>query len=59
MFFIYNGEILELLRGTEAPVMTPNGVDFSFLFLNLDQMADLYEKSWVSGTGIVLLPPLL
>ena len=34
--FGYFLEALGLLLGTEAPVITPNGVDFSFLFYLLE-----------------------
>ena len=40
---------LGLLLGTEAPVMTPNGVDFSFL---VEKKRKVYEKEFFLSIGM-------
>ena len=39
-------QALGLLLGTEAPVMTPNGIDLSLLFLLYTGMADAVVQQW-------------
>ena len=36
-----------LLMGTEAPIMTPNGVGFSFSVLQHDNEGDIEQGPWL------------
>ena len=51
-------DILGLLLGTEAPVITPNGVDFSFLSFH-DIVPKFARRMFRDKDTIVRLPLLL